>query len=393
MKTFVIDLNKFDNLFKKAIKTKRNLAIIFILVLLISFIGIGISSLSRNCKNPSDSSFTTGKEILGYYSLYMPQSDWENIRFDSVSTLALYNIAPTSRGDFREDYDSVIEKQLITQAHNNGVKVIFSFGPPIGSTRVIDSILGDTNAKDRILNNILGLIQRHNFDGVDIDIEGINPTNSITGTSNKILMTNFVKDLRTKLNTVNPNYRIHLVIGSYYQHDDKVFDVSVLQDYVDYIMMMGYDYNIGSIAGSNSPIDSYDGNPSIRDSLNHYSGLMNKNKLLLGVPWYGYERQTKTENILSPAIGEGIQYDFQEMKDGASQHGRIWDNTWKTPWYRYQVNGIWYQGHYDDIESLSIKYDLANSQNLAGIGIWQLEYGDKVSELWQLIRDKFGKCQ
>src|SRR3990167_1271552 len=299
------------------------------------------------------------KVVLGYYSIFA-ESDWENIRFDNLSTLALYNIAPTSNGSLREDYDSVISDhidQLIIKAHNNGVKVVFSFGPPVGETEIIDSLLGNASAKNNTLNNIL--------------------------------MTNFIKDLRTKLNTVNSNYSIYLVIGSYYQHEDEVLDIGNIQNYVDYIMMIGYDYYIGPIAGSNAPIDSHNEDPSIRDSVGHYSGLMNKNKLLLGVPWYGYERQTKTENILSPAMGEGIQYDFQEMKDGASQHGRIWDNTWKTPWYRYQVNGIWYQGHYDDIESLSIKYDLANSQNLAGIGIWQLEYGDKVSELWQLIRDKF----
>jgi len=333
------------------------------------------------------------KVVLGYYSIFA-ESDWENIRFDNLSTLALYNIAPTSNGSLREDYDSVISDhidQLIIKAHNNGVKVVFSFGPPVGETEIIDSLLGNASAKNNTLNNILGFIQKHNFDGVDVDIEGINPTNSITGTSNKVLMTNFIKDLRTKLNTVNSNYSIYLVIGSYYQHEDEVLDIGNIQNYVDYIMMIGYDYYIGPIAGSNAPIDSHNEDPSIRDSVGHYSGLMNKSKLLLGVGWFGYERTTQTGNLSSVATDDGIPYGYQDMKEGAAQYGRIWDNTWKTPWYKYQVNGTWYQGHYDDIESLSIKYDLVISQNLAGIGIWQLEYGDKVPELWQLINEKFGK--
>ena len=333
------------------------------------------------------------KVVLGYYSIFA-ESDWENIRFDNLSTLALYNIAPTSNGSLREDYDSVISDhidQLIIKAHNNGVKVIFSFGPPVGEAEIIDSLLGNASAKNNTLNNILGFIQKHNFDGVDVDIEGINPTNSITGTSNKVLMTNFIKDLRTKLNTVNSNYSIYLVIGSYYQHEDEVLDIGNIQNYVDYIMMIGYDYYIGPIAGSNAPIDSHNEDPSIRDSVGHYSGLMNKSKLLLGVGWFGYERTTQTGNLSSVATDDGIPYGYQDMKEGAAQYGRIWDNTWKTPWYKYQVNDTWYQGHYDDIESLSIKYDLVISQNLAGIGIWQLEYGDKVPELWQLINEKFGK--
>src|SRR3972149_7225359 len=41
------------------------------------------------------------KVVLGYYSIFA-ESDWENIRFDNLSTLALYNIAPTSNGSLRE---------------------------------------------------------------------------------------------------------------------------------------------------------------------------------------------------------------------------------------------------------------------------------------------------
>src|SRR3990167_4613013 len=104
------------------------------------------------------------KVVLGYYSIFA-ESDWENIRFDNLSTLALYNIAPTSNGSLREDYDSVISDhidQLIIKAHNNGVKVVFSFGPPVGETEIIDSLLGNASAKNNTLNNILGFIQKQN---------------------------------------------------------------------------------------------------------------------------------------------------------------------------------------------------------------------------------------
>jgi spore germination protein YaaH len=204
-------------------------------------------------------------------------------------------------------------------------------------------------------------------------------------------MTNFVRDLKTKLNTVNSNYSIYMAISADYQHDDQIFDIGVLQNYTDYIMMMGYDYHIGNIAGSNAPIDYYNSDPSIRDATTHYASLMNKSKLLLGVPWYGYEWSTQTGDLLSPKTGEGMTYSYPVMVQRAAQYGRIWDSTWKTPWYRYQNGTQWYQGHYDDTESLGIKYDLVNSQGLAGIGIWELGYGDDRPELWQLIKDKFGK--
>jgi spore germination protein YaaH len=328
------------------------------------------------------------KEIQGYYSLYSSSDDWSNIRFDIISTLVLYNVAPLADGNFRVDYDADIPDRLITRAHNNGVNVIFSFGPTIGDAHVIDSILGDEYSKNNAIDNILGLIQRHNFDGVDIDIEGINPRNSITGTSNKILMTNFIRDLRSKLDTVDPNYRIHIAIGSYYQHEDQIFDLGTLQKYVNYIMMMGYDYAVNT-AGPNAPIDAYNKDPSISGSIYHYTSFMDKNKFLLGVPWYGYEWPTKTGDLFSPITGGGTTNSYQTMQEKANQFGRLWDDIWKTPWYRYQSGNQWYQGHYDDIESLGIKYDLVNSQGLAGIGIWQLGYGNDNPEMWQLLQDKF----
>jgi spore germination protein YaaH len=206
-------------------------------------------------------------------------------------------------------------------------------------------------------------------------------------------MTSFIKDLGVKIRSSDPDYRISLNVGGDYHAIDRVFDLGVIQNSVDYIMVMGYDYHWlnGPTAGSVAPIDSYNNGSSIRDSLNYYSSLVNKKKLLLGVPYYGIAWNTKNGERESPTKSRGDYYSYSDIKITIGQQKRIWDDTWKTPWYKFQYKGEWYQVHYDDGESLGIKYDLVNSFDIGGIGIWELEYGSGESELWQLIQDKFGK--
>jgi spore germination protein len=329
---------------------------------------------------------STHKEIQGFYPLNANQSDWNNIRFDLLSTLTLYFIHPTIDGGI-DISDHIVPTDLIKLAHKNNAKVVISIQPTESST--IDAIL--TTSKASFLDNLSRFVQRNNFDGADIDIENISEINSITGEDNKLLMTNFMRDLSIKLWGINPNYRISIDVNGDY--NTNIFDLTAIQNYVNYIMVMGYDYHWsgGETAGSVSPIYSYDSGPSIRESIDYYSNVVNKDKLLLGVPYYGLEWNTKNGDIESPALSQGIYYIYQDMKDRASKYGRIWDDTWKTPWYKYQVGDVWHQGHYDDAQSLAIKYDLVNSANIAGIGIWEVEYGSNESELWQLIQNKFGR--
>jgi len=332
--------------------------------------------------------YSVPKEVQGFYSLDANQSDWQNLRFDLLSTLILYFIHPTSDGNM-DISDSDVPSDLVKIAHKNGIKVVISIQTEDKS--ITDAIL--TTSKNDFLDNILHFIQKNNLDGVDIDIEEISEINSITGGQNRPLMTSFMKDLDVKLRSHDPDYRISINVGGYYTDVDRVFDLKVIQNHVNYIMVMGYDYHWfnSPTAGSVAPIDSYDNGSSIRDSMNHYSKLVDRSKLLLGVPYYGLEWNTKNGNIESTTMSQGRYLSYLETKEKIDQHGRIWDDIWKTPWYKYQSEGLWYQGHYDDVQSLGIKYDLVNSLNIAGIGIWELEYGSGDSELWQLIQAKLGK--
>lgn len=328
------------------------------------------------------------KEIQGFYRS-SDADEYTNFRYDILTTIVYAKVDINANGSLliSDNYDPMY---LVSYAHNRKVKVVLMFQGRDGISK--DVILENKTIRAISIDNLLNEVRKYNFDGIDIDLEGINITNSINDQANKQLMTDFVTVLSDKFRENNHNYRISIDIGTYYKDVDQVFDINVLQNKVDYIMMMGYDIygRWSSTAGPNSPI-RLDNGRGTYDSLKHYKDLVNRNKLLLGVPLYGYEFSTVNDSRLAEVNGNVNYVPYEVYIKVVNNYIRNWDPVWQTPWYTYKDNDSfqWYQVHYDDVQSLGIKYDLANSEGIAGIGIWTINYGSDRPELWQLIENKF----
>lgn len=328
------------------------------------------------------------KEIQAFYQSY-DIDGYKNLRYDLLKTIVYTQVVINKDGSLTRS-DNYDPSYIISYSHDRKVKVVLMF-------QGIDSISKDTIlANQRIravaINNLLDEVKKYNFDGIDIDLESLNLTNSVNGQSNKKLMTDFVGVLSDKFRR-NNNYRISMDIGNNYNDTEKIFDLSKLQYKVDYIMIMGYDIygGLAKEAGPNSPI-RLDNGQGIYDSIKHYKGFVNRKKLLLGVPWYGWKFATTNGNRLAIVNNGGKYIPYKNCVDIDYNYTRKWDSVWQTPWYTYKDNmtSQWYQIHCDDVQSLGIKYDLVNAEKIAGIGIWSINYGTNNTEMWQLIQKKFG---
>jgi spore germination protein YaaH len=275
---------------------------------------------------------------------------------------------------------------VISLAHAQGVKVCLAVQD--FSQADADSMLSSPAARTTAINNIYAEVVARGFDGVDNDIERASRT-----PVNKANMTAFQQELAAKFWGSNPDYRLSIAIGAYYPDVDLVFDVPVLQNSANWIMIMGYDWSgpWSGTAGPNSPHLMDDGLGNFW-TIQHYEGLMDKSKLLFGVPYYGYEYSTVDNSRLSAQNGAITEIDYASFIDliPSTTIGRYFDPIWQTPWYTKQdFTGQWYQGHYDDVQSLAQKYNVVNSRGLGGIGIWAIPQGSGRAELWDLIQSKF----
>ena len=152
--------------------------------------------------------------------------------------------------------------------------------------------------------------------------------------------------------------------------------------------MMGYNYywSGSSTAGPVAPVSGE--NYNITRSLNEdYVGDgVPSGKLLLGVPWYGYDWPVTGSERKAPTTGTGTSRLYNSALNLAASHTVIFDQPTGVPWISYQSSGQWRQMWYDDSLSLQIKNNLAMNLNLAGIGIWALSYEAGRDELWNGLK-------
>lgn len=330
------------------------------------------------------------KEVQVYLPTYSSVADYQDINYNLVTAI-LYSFAYIN-GDGSLTYESSYNPNpLISYAHSKGCKVILSCQD--NSQTDADTMLGSSANRTKCITNILNEVILRNYDGVDNDIE-----KATQSSTNKVNMTAFQQQLYNTFKSSNSNYRISIAIGAYYPDSDQIFDIPIIHNYADFIMIMGYDWygDWSSTAGPNSPnlLDSGIGN---YDSIKHFESEMPKNKILFGVPYYGKTFNTVGNTRLSPKVsGSTVTYagykDYINLVNGTSGI-RIFDQIWQTPWYVYQSGSKWYQLHYDDVQSLGQKYDIVNTEGLGGIGIWEIAYGTNMTELWTLIGQKFLTCQ
>jgi spore germination protein YaaH len=326
------------------------------------------------------------KQVIGFYPYWISQNEWQNWPMDMLGTIAWFSANANADGSVTKP-TGWPPSGLVPAAHAAGTKVVLTMTSFTDSTT--DAVLADPAKISKHADALLTLVKDAGADGVNIDIEGVPKTNSVSGQLNRVHLPDYFKTLSQKLWAADPDYEISYDLPAVDWSD--VWDVAAIDPYVTFHMIMGYDYywKGSANAGSVAPLDN-GGGISVRKSVTDFLGKgVPKAKLLLGVPYYGYEWPTASDQRGAATQGQGTARVYTAASDLANQHGRKWDAEWKTPWYAYQSAGQWHQGHYDDPESLGLKYDLVLQQDIGGIGVWALGYDSGGSELWGKIREKF----
>lgn len=205
-------------------------------------------------------------------------------------------------------------------------------------------------------------------------------------------------DLANQMHTAIPGSEVSTVL--YAVDWSNVFDFSIMEPAVDQYIIMGYGYYY---SGS--------GNAGPTDPLYHFGATYNytlsktitfyldkgcpKNKLVLGLPYYGYEWQTTSTSIPSSTIGTGSAKTYSQVMNNASGNYSVGNHTWEGD--SHTDNFTYNDGN---INQCFISLDSAwrkrlehvNRTGIAGIGIWALGYDDCYTELWDGINDYMTNC-
>ena len=251
-----------------------------------------------------------------------------------------------------------IQPTVITQMRNWGLSVI----PMVQKYRWDDKMRGffaSEPARKRAASDLADLVVGGNYDGIHIDIEHIDGRDGPS-------LEAFVADLSARLHANGKLVTIALPARTAHQNWNPAFNYARLGVQVDLAVVMAYDH--GYAGGQPSPVAPL---AWVRDVAAYTASQIPRDKVLLGVPWYGYDWNVSTRRMARYVAFEEVAFRNGEHAYNGEAHAVS---------LNYMLNGQWHRVWYENVHSVSAKLDVVGEQNLRGWAAWRLGYEDPA--LW-----------
>lgn len=251
-------------------------------------------------------------------------------------------------------------------------------------------LLVSENSRQNFITNALFLMNSKSLDGINLDFEYI-------GTPDKKVIDGFsslVIQLNKELKRQYPKSVLTIDTFVDAASRTRIHDVEILSANSDALVVMAYDFHTpkSAYAGPVAPMEGY-GN-SLKGLINSYLEKVPAEKIIIAVPFYGYDWPTEDGNQNSKTLGSSPDVrilPYGEVSDASKDIKIGWDEKSQTPWYSYKdrKNGQTRVVHFENTRSLGIKFDYILSKNLQGAGVWAMGFTGKKNDLNQLLIDKF----
>jgi spore germination protein YaaH len=304
-------------------------------------------------------------EVFGYAPYWtLPQSSGFDVQ--DLTTLAYFSVDANGDGTLDESgagwngYESQDLVNLVTRSHAAGDRVVLTV--TCFSQSSLDAITSDPNAASRLSSALITAVSAKNLDGVNFDFEG-------EGSADRNGLTTLITQVSGALHAANPHWQVTMATYASAATDSQGFyNVAALAPALDGFFVMAYDMNDRSTPSATAPLVG--GGYNDTEALQQFTAVVPPQKVILGVPYYGYD--WPTTDGTSTAQATGPENPLSDAVIAASGHPTYWDPSTQTAWTSYQVGNQWHETYFDNPTSLALKAQLANSFHIAGVGIWAL---------------------
>lgn len=287
-----------------------------------------------------------------------------------LTTLAYFSVDVNPDGTVDQSnsgwvgYESQALADLVSRAHAAQDRVVLTV--TCFDQHALDQLTSDPSAPNRLASTLIQLVSAKNLDGVNFDFEG-------NGPQDRRGLDGLIASVTSQLRGADPHWQITMsTYASSAGDPNGFFDIAGLAPNVDGFFVMGYDMNSRSSPSPTAPLTG----PGNGDAVDvaEYSRVVPRSKILLGVPYYGYDWPTTGPDAGDQATGGPTPVTYAQVASAmASQHlASYWDQSSQTPWIAYQAGSQWHQVFFDDPTSLALKARLANADGIAGVGVWAL---------------------
>jgi spore germination protein len=215
---------------------------------------------------------------------------------------------------------------------------------------------------------IVALVQRQHYAGIDIDYEDLLA-------SDRSAFTAFITELAGALHAKGKVLSVDLFAkptNRGYDQRNLAQDYRAVGEVADQVRLMGYDYHwAASGPGPIAPVSW------IRAVLSYAKTQIPANKIILGVPLYGYDWVGGQGIPVSwlQAFQLSVLYEVKPHFDAASQ----------SPWFGYtDQDGRRHVVWFENGPSAQAKFEVAESAGIGGVYVWI--YGLEDTSIWTALR-------
>jgi spore germination protein len=232
----------------------------------------------------------------------------------------------------------------------------------------VTGILHDPKVRAQHVAAIVALVQREHYAGIDIDFEDLRA-------GDRDAFTAFLTQLASALHAEGKVLSVDLFAKTDHQgyaQRNLAQDYHAIGQVADQVRLMGYDYHWSTSApGPVAPIGW------IRDVLRYAKTQIPAEKIILGVPLYGYDWVGKHGTPVSwlQVFRLASRYGIRPRFDAASQ----------SPWFTYtdavgRGHTVWFENG----PSTQAKFQAAQRAGIGGVYVWVFGYED--TSIWNALR-------
>ena len=234
-------------------------------------------------------------------------------------------------------------------------------------------MLNDYKLRQKLINNIMELVEKYNLDGINMDFENMYK-------DDKDMYSRLIIELYPRLKEKGLKLSVDVTAPDGSETWSLCFDRNVIADNSDYIIFMAYDQHTassteaGTVAGYNwvkTNVDKFLGQEGVE-----------KEKLILAIPFY---TRVWTENANGELIGKNAEPMNEIYSIIPANVEKKWDEDLRQYYVEFadgaNLKKIWIE----DEASIKEKLLLARDYDLAGVAFWEKDR--ETEEVWNLVNE------
>lgn len=242
--------------------------------------------------------------------------------------------------------------------------LIHNFNGQFFDPQPLRALLSSVTLQERFIQNLLNLLP-NDVAGVHIDFEGLEA-------AYRLAYNRFLESLRVMLH--DRGYLLTIAVpAKRSEWEAPGYDFAAIGRSCDAITIMTYDEHYAG--GEAGPIASL---PWMTQALDYAIQFIPKQKILIGIPAYGYDWSNGTSKMIP----------MKEISTLVQQTGAriLWDDPAVEPYFYYWEGRTRHTVWFESELSAKIRFGFVKSYHLRGIAIWRLGY--ETSRFWQSVGSK-----